>query len=151
MARVLCRLGLHVLPRDLEDLGLEDTQQYDPFEDETQNEETFPQLVQELEPMPEVGDLYLGAEILLPRGDQLARGHVMARNRDTTNVMGRSHTNPILDTRMYQVEFPVGEVTELTTNIIAESMYAQCDLEGNESLFSDALVDYHRDNKAISL
>ena len=27
-------------------------------------------------------------------------------------VMGRFHTNPILDTRMYQVEFAGGKVTD---------------------------------------
>ena len=89
MARIYERLRSCVLPRELEDLGLEDTPQYDPYEDETQNEQSFPQLAEELEPMPEVGDLYIGAEILLPRGDQMARGHVVARSRDTNgNVMG---------------------------------------------------------------
>ena len=102
--------------------------------------------------MPEVGDYYIGAEILLPRGYQMARGHVMARSRDANgNVMGRCHTNLILDTRRYQVVIAGGKVTELTTNDIAESMYAQCNLEGNEYLLLDALVDYHRDNKAIYL
>ena len=102
MARFYERLGFHVLPRYLEDLGLEDTPQCDPYEDETQNEQSFPQLAEELEPMPEVSDHYIGAEILLPRGDQMARGHVMARSRDARGkVMGRFHTNPILDTRMY--------------------------------------------------
>ena len=49
----------------------------------------------------------------------------MARSKDTNgNVIGRFHTNPILDTRMNQVEFAGGKVTELATNIIAESMYA---------------------------
>ena len=67
MSRVYERLGSHVLPRELEDLGLEDTPQYDPYEDETQNEQTFPQLMEELEPMPEVGDHYIGGKILLPR------------------------------------------------------------------------------------
>ena len=57
----------------------------------------------------------------------------MARSRDTNgNVMSRSHTNQILDTRTYQVEFVGGEVTEITANVIAESVYAQCDSEGNE-------------------
>ena len=117
MARVHDRLGSHVLSRDLEGLRLEDSPQYDPYEDETQYKQSFPQLAEELEPMPKVGDHYIGAEILLPRGDQMARGHVMARSRDAKgNVMGRSHTDPILDTRMY----------------IAESMYAQCNTEGNE-------------------
>ena len=152
MARVYDRLGSHVLPKELEDLGLEDTPQYNPYEDETQNEQMFPQLAEELQPMPEVGDLYIGAEILLPRGDQMARGHVVARSRDANgNVMGRSHTNPILDTRMYQLKFAGGKVTALTTNVIAESMYVQCNSEGNEYLLLDELGDYQKDDKAISL
>ena len=152
MARVHDRLGSCVLSRELEDLGLDDTSQYDPYEDETQNEQTFPQLVEELEPMPEVGDHYVGAEILLPRGGQMARDHVVSRSRDAKgNVMGRSHTNLIYDTRMYQVEFTEGKVTELTANVITESMYTQCNIEGNEYLLLDVLVDYCRDNKTISL
>ena len=56
--------------------------------------------------MPEVGNYYRGAKILLPRGNQMIRGHVLVRSQDANGiVMGRSHTNPILDTRMYQVEF----------------------------------------------
>ena len=113
MGRVHDRLWYHALPRDLEDLGLENTPQYDPYEDETQNEQSFFQLAQELEPTPEVGDHYIGAEILLSRWDQMAQGHVVARSRDAKgNVMHRSHTNPIFDTRMYKVEFAGGKVTE---------------------------------------
>ena len=56
--------------------------------------------------------------------------------------MGRFHTNPILDIKIYQVEFAGGKVTELTANIIAESMYAQCNLEGNKHSLLDVLVDY---------
>ena len=55
--------------------------------------------------------------------------------------MGRSHTVPILDTRMYQVEFAGGKVTELIANVIAESMYTQFNSEGNEYLLIYALVD----------
>ena len=143
IARVYERLGSCILPRDLEDLGLEDTPQYDPYEDETQNEQLFPELAEVLEPMSEVGDYYKEAKVMLPRGDQLARGHVVARSQDANgNFMGRSHKNPILDVRMYGVEFTGGKVTELTTNIIAESMYAQCNSDGNEYLLLDALVDY---------
>ena len=44
MARVYERLGSWVLPRELKDIGLENTPQYDLSEDETQNEQIFPQL-----------------------------------------------------------------------------------------------------------
>ena len=78
MARVCEKLGSWVLPSELEDIGLENTPQYDPCEDETQNEHMFPQLAEELEPMPEVGDHYIGAEILLVTEDIMARSHVVA-------------------------------------------------------------------------
>ena len=152
MARVYERWGSCVFPRELEDIGLENTPQYDPYEDETQNKQSFPHLAKELEPMSEVEDHYIGAEILLPRGNHMARGHVVARSRDANgNVMGRYHTNSILDSRMYQVEFTWGKVTELIANVIAESVYAQCNLDGNEYLLLYMLVDYRKNNKAISL
>ena len=64
MDRIYERLGSWVLPTELEDIGLENTPQYDPYEDETQNKQTFPQLEEELETMPEVGDHYVGAEMM---------------------------------------------------------------------------------------
>ncbi len=36
----------------------------------------------DIEVTPEYGDTYVGAEILLPRGGTLARGHVTDRKRD---------------------------------------------------------------------
>ena len=59
--------------------------------------------------------------------------------------------NPIHDTRMYQVEFTKCKITELIANIIAESMGAQCDVDGNEYLLLDLLGDNDNDNKALSL
>ena len=56
-----------------------------------------------------------------------------------------------MDTRLYQVEFKGGEVTKLTANVIAESVYAKCEADGNEYVLLDVLVDYCQDNKAISL
>ena len=82
----------------------------------------------------------------------MARGHVVAWSHDANgNMMGRVHMNPILDTRMYQVEFAGGKVTEVTANVIAESLYTQCDADGNKYLLLELLVDYHKDNKVISL
>ena len=64
--------------------------QMSPYEDE-KKEQTFPPLAEVLKPTPEVGSHYIGAQILLLRGDQMARGHVVARSRDAIgNVMGRS-------------------------------------------------------------
>ena len=59
--------------------------------------------------------------------------------------------NPILKTRMYQVEFAVSKVIELTTNGIAKQMYTQSNAFGNQHLLLDVLLDFHKDNKVISL
>ena len=102
--------------------------------------------------MPEVGDHYTWAEVFLPRGDQMARGHVVASDRDTKGkVMGRSNTNPIFDLRMFKIKFIWGKVIELTAKIIVESMYAQYNSEGNEYLLLEALINYQKDIKKIPL
>ena len=73
----------------------------------------------------------------------MARGNVRAWSHDANgNMMGRANTNQKLDTRMYQVEFAEVEVIESTANFIAESMYAQCDADGNLYLLLCVLVDY---------
>ena len=67
------------------------------------------------------------------------------RKRDHEgNVIGRSNANPILDTREYKVNFEDGDVTELTANAIAESMYAMCDENNDHILLFDAIVDHKR-------
>jgi hypothetical protein len=50
--------------------------------------------------MPEIGDKYLSAEIMLPRGGTMAKGCVAARKCDMDgNPLGLAIANPILDTR----------------------------------------------------
>ena len=95
---------------------------------------------EQLTPTPEIGDNYLNMELILPRGGTLARGRVTERKRDHEgNVLGRSNANPILDTQEYEVKFEDGDVTKLTANAIAESMYAMCDEKGDHILLFDAI------------
>ena len=131
---------------------LENTLQYDPYEDNTQNKQTFLQQAKELRPILEVGDHYIGADMLLHRGNQIARSHVVAWSCDANgNVMGGAHANIIQDTRAYQVEFSGGEVIALTTYVIAKSMYVQCDIDWNEHLILDLLIDYQKYKKPFPL
>jgi hypothetical protein len=103
-------------------------------------------------PTPEVGDNYVSAQLAFPRGGELANGRVVSQKRDSDgNPIGRAHNNPILDTRTYNVEFDNGDVTELTANVIAESMYSQCDIEGNQYLLLDIFVDFRKSDKALTI
>ena len=67
------------------------------------------------------------------------------------NLIGRFTQNPILDVCLYEVEFPGGEMTELAANIIAESMYTQCDVDGNEYLLLEAFINHRKDGSALSV
>ena len=100
---------------------------------------------------PEAFDQYLTAEVLLDRGGESKLGIVKSRKRDAEgNPVGRSHTNPLLDSREYEVEFPDGSVDVLTANAIAEALYSQVDEEGRSySVFSE-IVDHRKDGNAVA-
>jgi hypothetical protein len=38
-------------------------------------------------------------------------------------VVGEAHRNPILDTRVFNIEFPDGHVEGYATNVVAENLY----------------------------
>ena len=104
-----------------------------------------------LTPTPEIGDNYLNMELMLPCSGTLARGRVIERKRDHEGiVIGRFNENPILDTQEYEVKFEDGDVTKLTANAIAESMYAMCYKNVNHILLFDAIVDHKKNNKAMT-
>ncbi len=101
---------------------------------------------------PKVGDNYIGVDLLFPKGGTMTRGRVTARKRDVDgNPKGPANTNPILNTREYTVTFNDGDVTDLTANLIAESMYAQCDPDGNQYVLLDSLTNHQRLDTALRL
>jgi hypothetical protein len=92
---------------------------------------------------PETGNNYLSTELMLPKGGVLVKGHVTACKHDRDgNPVGRANDNPILDTRSYIVKFDDGDQTELTANMIAESLYSQCDPDGNQYVLLEEIVDH---------
>ena len=132
---VRCPRAFHsqsLYPRELENIGLENTLQHDSYEDETQNEQTFHQLAEDLDSMPHTADL------LLPRGDQMARGHVITQSDDASgNFMCRAHVNPIHDAKRYKL-------SEL------EKRSQNCKADGNGHQLLDSLIYYQKDKKSIS-
>ena len=101
---------------------------------------------------PEIGDNYLSVEIMIPRGGTLVKGRIAAHKHDRDgNPIGLANANPILDTRSYIVHVNDGNQTELTANMIAESLYSQCDPDGHQYVLLDEIVDYRRTDLAIKL
>jgi hypothetical protein len=59
-------------------------------------------------------------------------GHVCAWVKDQDGLpVGQPHSNPLLETWEYKVEFPDGSVDALQANIIAENMFSQINSEGH--------------------
>ena len=48
------------------------------------------------------------------------------------------------------MKFEYGDVTKLTANVIAESMYAMYDENGDHILLFDAIVDHKKNEKAMT-
>ncbi len=67
------------------------------------------------------------------------------------NPIGLANSNPILDTRTYIIDFDDGDQTELTANLIAESLFSQCNPGGNQYVLLDEIVDHCRLSTAIKL
>lgn len=105
-------------------------------------------------PLDEYCDLdpYLGMEIGLPRGpdDALVFAQVKKRAVDVEGKpIGRAHTNPLVDSRAYEVEFITGEREILSANTIAECLLAQVDEEGHRQLFLAEISDHRTGPDAI--
>ena len=64
------------------------------------------------EPTPITYDTYIGAEVVLPKGNDMVKDF-------EGQPIGKVDKNPILDTRVYNVELSDGENAELGANIIA--------------------------------
>ena len=97
-------------------------------------------------------DQYLNSSVLLPSGDKMLTGKVTKRKKNSHGeAIGVANPNPILDTREYLVQFPDGCEKEFSANRIAEAMYTQCDLDGNQYLLLDSIVDFKMDQHAVQM
>ena len=77
---------------------------------------------------PEAMRNYISAEKMIYHVDTMAQGRVRHRKRYVEgNAIVRSNSNPILDTQSHEVEFEDWIMITYSENVIAESMYAQCD------------------------
>ena len=128
--------------------------QYDPdFQEEFNNIVSDPKLPEaDSDFTPDVyDDTYLNMELAIARdGDGPEFAKVTKRLRDKDGLpIGRANNNPILDTRMYQVEYSDGHKASLAANAIAENMFAQVDNEGNRHVLFEEIADHRTDGTEV--
>ena len=63
--------------------------------------------------------------------------------------MGRKHSNPILDSRVFVVEFPDGEQKDIGYNILAEHLHSQMDDEGNVYKLFQGIIGHRKKAGAV--
>jgi hypothetical protein len=100
---------------------------------------------------PESYDEYLTAQVLLPQGGEASKATVVCRKRDHDGrPIGKRHANPLLDTRLYEVEFPDGTTKAVSANLIAENLLSQVDDEGRSYSVLREIVDHRTNGHALS-
>ena len=135
-------------PEDWEDLIEEDPE----FSDDFQSIFSDPEIPEADENTPEVlEDTYLNMEIAVPRdsdGPEFAK--VTKRLRDSNGLpIGKANENPVLDTRVYEVEYADGYKASLSANTIALNMFSQVDEEGNRHVLFDQIIDHRVDGSEL--
>ena len=87
---------------------------------------------------------------MMPKGDILEPARVIGRKKDRDgNPLGTAHPNPILDTRIYDVQFSDGHVESYAANVIIENLYAQIDNEGNHFIVFDEIMNHRTKSQAM--
>ncbi len=122
-----------------EEVGIPDMPEYVPYADEDQNKMAFFDLDKEI--TPEAGNKYVQTFVMHSYGWMMC-GTVKACKYDCgSNPVGCRLVNLILDMCLYDLEFPDGEVTLLIANVLAQALYAQCNVDGNQYLLLECFVD----------
>ena len=90
---------------------------------------------------PELYDILLNAELMLPHGDQMNRGQVVKWAKDNRGrLIGKRNDNPLLNLREYEVKMRDGSTGQYTANVKAE----QVDEEGWQYALLSEITDHRR-------
>ena len=63
--------------------------------------------------------------------------------------IGRVHNNPIMDTRMYEVEYKNVYKVSMASNAIEENMFSLVDGEGNFHVLFQEIVNHRYDGTEV--
>ncbi len=101
---------------------------------------------------PDSYDQYLNTEFAVDNGEDHRKfAKVTKRLSDKNGIpIGTANDNPLLDTRMYEVEHTDGRKQALAANVIAENIFATVDNMGRQELQMDTIIGHRKSTDAIS-
>ena len=89
----------------------------------------------------------INTEVALQLEEEVTTGKVTRRALGPNGqVAGTYDDNPFLNTIIYEVEFPDGQVKDYAANAIAENMLTQVDSEAFTLSMMDGIINYERDD-----
>jgi hypothetical protein len=93
-------------------------------------------------------DEYIGSQIVIPNKEAVpVLAIVKKRKRDALNQpIGTKNDNPILDSRIYELEFPDGRIEEYSVNVIAENLFNMADDDGWDTGLLEEIIDFRKDD-----
>ena len=95
---------------------------------------------------------YVDMDLWLPCGEDDSLMHAivkLSKIDDDGNPIGTESTNPLVDTRAYEIECIDGTTKILIANIIAKNLLEQVDEEVHRQLLLDDIIKYRRNNDAV--
>ena len=135
---------------DAEDL---DDNEFEEYEDEDEPKRTVPDIEDTVDATGKLlnqqpaYDKILRSEVSLQLGENMTVGKVTKRALGPDgNVAGTYDENPCLNTMIYEVEFPDGQLKEYAANVIAENMLTQVDSDGYSLTMMEAITNYRKDD-----
>ena len=102
-------------------------------------------------PDVEIDDKWINLTVPISRAGEVVQGTVKRRKRDgdTGLLLGRVNSNPLLDTRVYEVEMPDGTYADYHANNLIENIYNSVDDHGHAELFLDDIIDHRANENAV--
>ena len=91
-------------------------------------------------------DKILNSEMSIQLNDMMSTGKVARRSLGLDGRMTGSYDyNTMLNTVVYDVDFPDGSSREYSANVIAENMISQVDDDGFHTRIMEGIIDYQMD------
>ena len=126
---------------------------FDEYEDDDENKRVIPDVEDTVDVTSKLlnqhpaYDQIINAEVALQLEEEVTTGKVTHRALGPDGqVAGTYDDNPFLNTIIYEVEFPDGQVKDYAANVIAENMLTQVDSDGFTLTMMDGIIDYERDD-----
>ena len=121
---------------------------------DTINLPPFPINMEDLDfpPYEPVKDRLMNNQVYIPQGESMQVNKVSQRILDEDGkLVGTYYDNPMLNTLMYDVNFPDGATKPYAANMIADNIHNSVDLDGHRSIPFGEIPNYCKTANTVAI